>query len=301
MSRYNFYDLITNIDDIEAIDGDDPNWAYYEDIIGLCFSTWTDDVCLGWDDGLETYFLSSCGSNSDAGPAWMFGCSYREISSPMALTAILDRLFNKHPSGKCFLYSKEMVDTLVEERNTYVRNHYFGEDREELSSLFARADETWSNCSGENIPFQYLQEHVREDYADNLAKSASGETNQVIPIHISRSDWLEAPHCPIGMRDPQAFGRALHAGLKRWAEYLCVPSENIRLWLPGSSDLKPYQDQDAAWQIEWAEGPENWAILLLHGESYAINGKIENGDSKCYFLEPADRTILGMTYITVTR
>lgn len=117
---------------------------------------------------------------------------------------------------------------------------------------------------------------------------------RAVATDITQEDWRWAPHCPAGINDPIAFGQELFSGLGQWAKRLRIPTDNLRLWIDGSLQPKPYDGQNAAWQIDWEDGPENWAILLLHGQSYGEHSNFESLDHTVYFLEPADRTILGM-------
>ena len=158
MSQYNFYDLITNAEDIDNIDCGDPIYECYLDILGYNFTDWASDVVLGWDDGLETYFMHACESHLDVGPVWWFGNTPNEILSPYHLTAILSRTFHRHQRGSGFLYSRNTLCLLKNDRDQYLRSAATSKYQP-----YAEEDARWIDCSLLDVSLNYTRQHVRDD------------------------------------------------------------------------------------------------------------------------------------------
>lgn len=105
-------------------------------------------------------------------------------------------------------------------------------------------------------------------------------------------------YCPVRCPAPNLtideVAKQLFSDLQKWAVQEGYDTSTLELW-----DCNKVQQAIAAglsfgehhiYQISWEEGPENWAILLLHGESFSVQ---QNG----WVFEPATASVLGFARI----
>ena len=96
MSRHLLSDILTNEEflikhyDLENGESEVPE---PEDLKGYGLSYWLDECLVGWDPGLETYFLQ-CIELGHETLEWWIGTSPKEITEFDQLTYIIESLFN---------------------------------------------------------------------------------------------------------------------------------------------------------------------------------------------------------------
>ena len=145
MSRYAFGDLF-NVGNGSFID-----------MAGFYLAQWIDYGVLGWDNGLETYFIQ-LDMGADDAPAWWFGTNFREITSPYAMRELIKRLFDEDSSA--IEVNADFVHTLIKERNDYAMSEFHPSVVGEVLSSFASQDEAWS--SGRLNADSFSQEYINK-------------------------------------------------------------------------------------------------------------------------------------------
>lgn len=151
MSRHSLYELILNSEELEDVDGDDPNKLV--DIAGFDIVDWFHDCVLGWDDALGTYFLGACEFRDNQ--IWWFGNTPNEITTPWQIVAILKRVFG----DTTLEFSSDLINTLISERNLFLREKFSGDKLSEMLIQCRGIDKFWENASPSAIPISYLREH----------------------------------------------------------------------------------------------------------------------------------------------
>lgn len=101
-------------------------------------------------------------------------------------------------------------------------------------------------------------------------------------------------YCPVRCPAPELSAKEaadkLFSEIKSWAQQEGYDSSSLKLW--NSEDIEKAVEEgssyctDHVYQISWEQGPENWSVQLITGNSFHT-GKRE------YFLEPVTESILG--------
>lgn len=97
MSRYEFVNIINNKKQLrDEFDLDNGESLIDEplDREGYGLSEWFDMGIVGWDPGLETYYLQCIEINGGDELAWWIGTSYKEIELFENLTTLINKIFN---------------------------------------------------------------------------------------------------------------------------------------------------------------------------------------------------------------
>lgn len=317
MSRYAFGELVENAEKLCSLHDEDINSENPEvaDLAlsmtrletcraGYQISTWEAYAILGWDDGLETYFLSLEDGNSSV---WWFGTTPQEIKSPYTLCAIIERLFDRAPPAFAFRFSTNTIESLKQDRNQHIDTEHddFWRIKEYRSK--AITDAYLKSCLDSD---EWMEHDVRtylcvpeEESSDALDAGAVYDAKierYYVPFELNilpfaswftPDIWREAPYCP-ECDKPMELGRQLFEALQKWAKEFQLAPETLLFWTQDQGEARFYEGQTTSlWQISWERGPAHWAMLLLHGRSFgeASNTLFERTG---YYFEPADRHIL---------
>lgn len=129
MSRYAF-DEIFNTSNSNAEDLDSA---------GFSLQNWIDYGVIGWDNGLESYFIQL--DMDEDTPKWWFGTSFREIVSVYAVRELLARLFMVNS----FEMTNSGLESLIQDRKNGVQDkrYLLPDAKKEILNAFLVADESW--------------------------------------------------------------------------------------------------------------------------------------------------------------
>ncbi len=128
MSRYDIQDVF----DLSEVDDKK------KDSAGFSLKDWKEFCVVGWDSGLDTYFMQ-LDMNEDE-PKWWFGSSFAEIKSPYAIQALLSRLFDIEPPA----FNPEGLIALKRDREASVKDmHHPEEDEREILIDLSLDDQCW--------------------------------------------------------------------------------------------------------------------------------------------------------------
>ncbi len=145
MSRYDIQDVF----DLSGINDGKTDSA------GFSLKDWKDFGVIGWDNGLDTYFMQLDMDNDT--PEWWFGASFAEIKSPYAIQALLSRIFDVElPS-----FNPEGLIALENDREASVKEmHRPEEDEREILIDLSLDDQCWINGSFDRDRFS--QEYLND-------------------------------------------------------------------------------------------------------------------------------------------
>ena len=171
MSQHSFSEIVKKVgpytmQDVEESCFGDSDDAVFDDILDKRGETsicqWMNDAMIGWDDGLQTYYIQGPITRihedaEDVGgsdmPTWWFGRRGREIHNPLMMQAILSLVFDKPIE-----LNDDIVRTLLEEREHGINNIYEDNqsEKQRVMSLFKEADRQWATLSSKDIRDEYI-------------------------------------------------------------------------------------------------------------------------------------------------
>ena len=142
MSRYSFSELVDGLPDWLVTEGDEvetPTDLFGKETVAL---DWMKDAELGWDDGLETYYLIF--SIGDSDPRFWYGTSFREIISPFVLGIVFCKIVGALPTD--IRWKASFLETLKQDRlnETVLKYDETSGARAEVESHFATYDKLMS-------------------------------------------------------------------------------------------------------------------------------------------------------------
>lgn len=129
MSRYSFDELVKDV-------------AEVGDCKGHAYQSWLEYGVVGFDGGLDTYFLQLEVNDQ---LVWWFGRTPKEIDSPYQLLAIIARLFDIETSVE---YHQGIVDELIKDRAEHVAQSYQQDDIGAVLKHYEIRDDYWGKHCG---------------------------------------------------------------------------------------------------------------------------------------------------------
>lgn len=155
MSRVSIEELVGFVSGQELVCDDDDELANQaitlfldkrDALVACTLGDWLANGSVGWDEGLETYFLQGperhCDVDGSDSPAAWWGTSLREIESPFMLVAMLNWLFSVN--GATISPRADTLSILVRERRSSAVNQFIpGHNLEEVLGHFRSVDEMW--------------------------------------------------------------------------------------------------------------------------------------------------------------